>query len=176
MAPRTPRERSGALLCPRDERGRLQPLDAFERFRQKCRFEPETGCVIWTGGRTTGRGHNVPYGAFKFEGRRWFAHRWAAKFIHGFDIEGLQVDHCCPNVALPNTLCVQHLRPITGELNRHLQTARRRKFIHLQVGLLSYEDVYGPDAAPVDEVDIPFFNPPAWLVGDQGVTHADCPF
>lgn len=164
------------VICPRDERGRLMPLDPMERFIAKCRFEPETGCVIWIGGQTKGRGHHVPYGAFKYEGVRWAAHRWAAKFIHGFDIEGLQVDHCCPNIPLPNTLCVQHVQPITGELNRHLQTERRRKFIHLEVGLMTYEDVYGPPPEVVGLSDsIPFFSPPTWL-GIQGDDHDHCPF
>ncbi len=175
MGIRTPRERSGALLCPRDEQGRLLPLDALERFKSKCRFEPETGCVVWVGGQTAGRGHNIPYGSFWADGRRWFAHRWAAKFIHGLEIEGLQVDHCCPNIPLPNTLCVEHVRPLAGDLNRHLQTARRRKFIHLQVGLLSYEDVYGPPIEQPDELGVPFYDPPSWLI-PQGVTHVDCPF
>ncbi len=172
MLMRTPLERCGTSLCKRDERGRLLPIDALTRFRQKCRFEPDTGCVVWIAGQTKGRGHHIPYGSFKDQGKHWLAHRWAAKFIHGFEIDGLQVDHCCLNIPLPNTLCVQHLQPITGELNRHLQTDRRRKFIHLQVGLLTYEDVYGPQV--VGTPDIPFFDPPAWL-GTQGETD-DCPF
>lgn len=174
MLARTPRERTGALLCDRDARGRLLPIDAMTRFRAKCRFEPETGCVVWTGGKTMGRGHHVPYGAFKFEGRRWFAHRWAARFIHGHDIDGLQVDHFCPHIPLPNTLCVEHVRPLPGDINRWLQTERRRAFIHMEVGLMSYEDVYGPPPAG-DVPNIPYFSPPAWL-GLNGEDHAECPF
>ena len=147
---------------------------ALERFRKFCRFDAATGCVIWVGGKTTGRGHHVPYGTFKFAGRRWFAHRWAAKYIHGHEIEELQVDHCCPCLAIPNTLCVQHVQPLTHERNRHLQTERRRHFIHLQVGLIQYEEVYG---FPEEETDpIPFYAPPAWL-GTSGDTHGSpCPF
>lgn len=169
---RTPR--SDWAGTQRAANGRWVSLTPLERFIEKCRFEPETGCVVWIGGQTKGRGHNVPYGAFKDDGVRWAAHRWAAKYIHGFDIEGLQVDHCCPNIPLPNTLCVQHVQPITGELNRHLQTERRRRFIHLEVGLLTYEDVYGPPPPDV-ESRIPIFEPPAWL-GIQGESHVDCPF
>lgn len=121
-----------------------------------------------------GRGHNVPYGAFWFADRRWFAHRWAAKFVHGLAIDELQVDHCCPNIPLPNTLCVQHVQVLSPERNRHLQTERRRHFVHLQVGLLSYEEVYGEPAEP--EASIPFFTPPDWL-GIEGATNEpDCPF
>ena len=140
------------------ERRGLTPLD---RFREKCRFEPETGCVVWAGGKTKGRGHNVDYGSFWFEGRRWFAHRWAAKFVHGLDLDGFQIDHCCDTLPVPNTLCVQHLQAISAADNRLLQHARRKKFIHLQVGLLSYEDVYGPQPEPDDL--IPFHTPPEWL-------------
>ena len=171
---RTPPERSGTAVCKRDARGLLLPTDPLQRFIEKCQFEPETGCVVWTGGRTMGRGHNVPYGAFWAEGRRWFAHRWAARFIHGFDIEGLQVDHRCPNIPLPNTLCVEHVRPLSGDINRWLQTERRRAFIHMQVGLLSYEDVYGPPP-PGDVPQIPYYSPPAWLAS-QGEDDDNCPF
>lgn len=150
----------------RDARGRFIRLAsthdvslALLRFRRFCRFEPETGCVVWTGGQTKGRGHHVPYGAFKFAGQRWFAHRWAAKFIHGLEIEDMQVDHCCPHIPRPNTLCVEHLQSLTLDENRALQT--RRTAIYLQVGLLTYEEVYGPEPEPVDE--IPFFTPPSWL-------------
>ena len=127
--------------------------------------------MLWEGGKTQGRGHSVPYGAFWFEGRRWFAHRWAAKYIHGLDIDGLQVDHCCsdrvPFLRQPNTLCVEHVAPLTLEENRWLQTERRRQFVHLQVGLISYEDVYGPPDEGLDT--IPYYIEPRWLRPDAHV-------
>lgn len=151
---------------------------ALVRFRRMCRFEPETGCVVWTGGQTQGRGHNVPYPSFWFAGQRWFGHRWAAKFIHGQDIDGFQTDHCCPHIAIPNTLCVEHVQSLTPRLNRELQHERRRNFIHLQVGLLHYSDLYGPEPEPVpDEDRVPFFLPPAWLTNGEHHGCADhCPF
>lgn len=149
-------------------------LDPVDRFREKCRFEPETGCVVWTGAQTMGRGHHVPYGAFWFEDKRWFAHRWAAKHIKGLDIEGFHVDHCCPHIPKPNTLCVEHLQAITPRLNRQLQETRKQ-FIHLQVGLLRYEDVYGPQ--PNDEEHlIPFYDPPEWFGEGGSSDRDDCPF
>lgn len=153
----------GSIIVPdRDKRGCFTPSRSpLERFKEKCRFEPETGCVIWTGGRTSGRGHNFPYGAFKFEGRRWFAHRWAAKFIHGLEIDGLQVDHCCPNIPRPNTLCVEHLQAKTLLENVALQHERRKFFIHLEVGLINVEEVYGP--AIEHDLDLPYYIEPAWL-------------
>jgi len=155
---------------------------ALIRFRSMCRFEPETGCVIWVGGTTSGRGHHVRYGSFWYNGRRWFAHRWAAKFIRGLTIDGLQVDHDCPHIPTPNTLCVEHGTPLTLGQNRELQTLRafqaRKRAIHVQVGLLPYPDGYGP-TEPTPPDLIPFFNPPAWL-GIQGPDNdherAACPF
>lgn len=155
------------------ERHKLTPMQRFLSF---CRFEPETGCVLWTGAQSMGRGHHVPYGTFWFEGRRWFAHRWSAKFVHGIEIDNMQVDHCCDTIPLPNTLCVQHVQALTPAQNRELQ--HRRKHVHLEVGLLRYEDVYGP-APDVEDLDLPpYYEPPAWL-GIKGPTDdrtTDCPF
>lgn len=150
---------------------------ALARFRRYCRHEPETGCVVWTGGRTMGRGHHVPYPAFWFAGRRWFGHRWAAKYIHGLDIDMMQVDHCCPNIPTPNTLCVEHLQALTLKENRDLQTIRRR-MVYLQVGLEQYEDYYGgpPYAADPDSFDIPFYPEPGWLKSGDRHDHDHCPF
>jgi hypothetical protein len=153
------------------------------RFRKFCRFEPETGCVVWIGGTTAGRGHHVRYGSFWFDGRRWFAHRWAGKFIHGLDIDQLQGDHFCPHIPHPNTLCVEHVQPKTLLENRELQAVRafeaRKTAIHLQVGVLRYDDVYGEAIPPPTDL-IPFFNPPAWLGADHGNDNrsrlGDCPF
>lgn len=88
---RTPRERTGMVLCPRDPAGRLLPIDALQRFASKCEFDPVTGCVIWRGGTTQGRGNTATYGSFWYEGRRWFAHRWAGVHIHGLLVNDLEV-------------------------------------------------------------------------------------
>lgn len=140
-------------------------LSVFQRFTAKCQFEATTGCVIWIGGKCYGRGKNIRYGIFRGEGGRkvapWLAHRWAAKYIHGLDIDELQVDHCCPNIPIPNTLCVEHLQAITGDRNRHLQTERRRHFVHLEVGLLPYDEIYGGEEIVADV--IPFYEEPEWL-------------
>lgn len=126
----------------------------LERFIAKCRHDPVTGCVVWIGGTTQGRGHHQPYGSFWFEGRRWFAHRWAAKYIHGLEIKDMQVDHCCPMLNTPNTLCVEHLQAILPAVNRELQ------WIRVQVGLDEY-----PFPEPGLYGGSPCFDPPAWLSG-----------
>lgn len=145
----------------RDGRGRFKAgLPAIERFLSKCEFDATTGCVIWIGGKTQGHGHNVPYGSFWFEGRRWFAHRWAAKHLHGLHIErqGWQVDHECRN-----TLCVRHLQIVPAQVNRELQ------WIRVQKGCPGYE--YEPTEPQRGEV--PWFDPPAWWPQRE---LADCPF
>ena len=143
----------------RDPEGRFVALRAaLDRFRDYCRFDPETGCVIWCGGKVRGRGKTRWYGAFWFEGRARKAHRWAAQHIHGLDIDGLEVDHECGN-----TLCVQHLQTCTGQVNREWY------WIRVQVGLLEEE----PDREP-ESAGIPFYEPPAWLPRQPQPT--DCPF
>jgi hypothetical protein len=139
---------------------------ALDRFVEKCAFDPTTGCVMWIGGTTSGHGHNQPYGAFWFEGRRWFAHRWAAAFIHGLEIHNMHVDHCCP--CGPSTLCVQHLQVATPEENRKLQNVRadhrcaqnpstRQHWLLVTKGFEQYE-------WPNREIlDIPWFDKPEWL-------------
>jgi hypothetical protein len=75
----------------------LRARPALERFAEKCRFDPATGCVLWIGGTTAGRGNSALYGSFWFEGSRWFTHRWSAIHIHGIDLGDNQAGHCCPH-------------------------------------------------------------------------------
>lgn len=161
---------------------------SLERFLHYCRFDPTTGCVLWTGGTTQGRGHSAPYGAFKDKGRRWFAHRWAAAHIHGLDIDGLQVDHCCDpwraggcEPLPPNTLCVRHVQAITGSENRDLQT-ERRTWIFTQKGLLEPPPLFAELEAPAEYHAVPFHEPPSWFPRASRVditvksADEDCPF
>lgn len=156
---------------------------AIERFKEKCRFDPTTGCVLWTGGTTAGRGNSAVYGSFWFEGRRWFAHRWAAIYVHGIECDGVTVGHCCPHTGgKPNTLCVEHLRAETlaenvAERNtRVAQTnAERRYWLFVRLGLEEPPPVYEPGL-----LDIPFYEPPTWLGMSAAAVAAlnlsDCPF
>lgn len=146
-------------IPPRDELGRfLSTIPAIERFARFLDFDPATGCVVWTGGTTMGRGHSAPYGSFWFEGKRWFAHRWAAKYIKGIIIDGFQVDHNCPHTGgKPNTLCVEHLQAVT--IHEHVAFEQARKFIYIQVGLEEPDPVYvrDPNARPL-------YRPPEWFL------------
>lgn len=144
-------------MSKRDSEGRfIAGQNAMSRFVDKCKFDPGTGCVIWTAGRTSGQARNVEYGAFWFEGRRWTAHRWAAKYIHGLDIDdpSMQVDHCCEPI--PNSLCVQHLQVITAEHNRELVWQRVRK-------RFDGGELFEPAEPDEPFTEMPFFTEPEWM-------------
>lgn len=177
--------RSNRLYVQEAERlpnGRLKPSDALARFASKCAFDPTTGCVMWTGTTTHGHGRNQPYGYFWFEGKMWLAHRWAALHIHGHDIDALEVDHCCP--AGPSTLCIQHVEPKPGEVNRalrHTRTPRpvaqlaevRRYWLFVELGIEEYRPILR------QAFDVPFFEPPAWLIPflpKLEAENVECPF
>lgn len=145
-------------LVTRGARGRfVSTVPALTRFLSFLEFDATTGCVMWRGGTTHGRGHSAPYGSFWDQGRRWFAHRWAAKYIHGLNIEGYQVDHCCPNTGgRPNTLCVEHLQAVT--FYEHVELEQRRNNIYIQAGPLEAEPLFEPDEnAPA------IYSPPTWF-------------
>lgn len=160
--------------------GTATPL---ERFRRYCYFDATTGCVLWVGAITKGRGKSAPYGSFWAGGRRWFAHRWAATHIHGLDIEGFTVDHCCPEwraggrePLLPNTLCVHHLAAET-RVDNTLLAMQRRTWVLTQKGFYEPPPLFEGLEAPGPHA-IPFHQPPAWLGIDTLVNTADddCPF
>lgn len=181
-SPRTPRERSGFVFLPRHASGRVLAIDPLRRFVEKCEFDPVTGCVLWRGGTTQGRGNTAVYGSFWFEGRRHFAHRWAGVHIHGLDLDGVQAGHCCPG--RPNTLCVQHLVGQTAAANnaeqharlgpigkRVEQTSTQRQFwLFVQLGI---EHLPEPPAQPDD---MPFHEPPAWFRPFMPAAPDICPF
>lgn len=162
--------------------GTLTPL---ERFRNYCRFDPLTGCVLWTGGTTNGRGNSAPYGAFWFEGKRWAAHRWAGVHIHGLDLAGVHGDHCCDpfrhggaEPLPPNTLCVEHVRALTSRDNS-LDRWERQRWLMVAKGYEEAPPLFAELGATAVEVPgfAPVYDPPAWLGIDGAVKASDdCPF
>lgn len=133
---------------------------AMARFAAKVRFESHTGCVVWIAGTSTARAGEARHGAFSFNSKRWGAHRWAAIYIHGQEVEpGMEVVHTCDN-----TLCVQHVKaeyPI-GNTRQH--------WLLVSMGYGDgvddeSENEQSDKGAQEDEVDIPFdVHPvPEWL-------------
>lgn len=182
MASRTPRDRCGLVFLPRDARGRTLSVNPLPRFAEKCRFDAATGCVVWTGGTTAGRGNTTRYGSFWYAGRRWYAHRWAAVYIHGLNVGTDEVGHVCPHG--PNSLCVQHLSPTTkaaniAERNTRVAAAARgvQASINRQFWLLvdrGYEQA--PEPPAIDRDDLPWFDAPDWLrpfMPDEELTMTD---
>lgn len=140
---------------------------ALERFAEKCQFDPTTGCVLWTGGTTAGRGNSARYGSFWFDGVRWYAHRWSAIYIKGINLGSNQAGHCCPHG--PNTLCVEHVTGQTqlenlDELNSRRKAKVQQSSTDKQFWLfvtLGIEQVAEP--AEPDPDAIPFYEPPEWF-------------
>jgi hypothetical protein len=62
----------------------------LERFRQKIKFNPETGCDEWTG-RIDSRG----YAVFDVGGRQVRAARWLYQVMNGPIPEGMELSHGC---------------------------------------------------------------------------------
>lgn len=138
---------------------------ALRRFLAKCEFDPFTGCVNWIGGKTKGRGKTRDYGTFWFAGKRWSAHRWAAKYIHGFNIDDLDVDHeCC------NTLCQRHLQPLPGDVNSAYYWIRLEKGVFGDPEQANERE----SAQRASDDAIPFHEPPDWL--PKPSQDASCPF
>ena len=153
---------------------------ALERFAEKCRFDPTTGCVLWTGGTSAGHGNTARYGRFKDAGVSWSAHRWAAIHIHGLDLGDGQAGHVCPHG--PNTLCVQHLEAQSQtenlrELHERLKACALQSAEAKQHWLFIAIGIREPE--PPREVDpdlIPFYLSPAWMKPFQPEPANDCPF
>lgn len=149
---------------------------AMERFAEKCRFEPETGCVIWTGGTTSGQGCNTLYGSFWYEGRRWFAHRWSTVHIHGYDLGKDTAGHYCPHTpdGNPNSLCIEHVKPQTmadnvAERNVRYHAAKRAEKAEQTLDQRYYWKMvhlgYEPPPAQTDgllPIGAARFDPPEW--------------
>lgn len=109
--------------------------DAIDRFVVRLWFNPDTGCVEWSG--SVGA-HG--YGAFAVsKGRVTTAHR-AAMELSGVDVSGKLVLHSCDN-----RLCVypEHLRVGTQQDNMDDVTVRGRRPVGEQRGYskLTNDDV-----------------------------------
>lgn len=179
------------MAAPKGNNFRSQGLGkpALQRFAEKCEFDPATGCVLWTGSTSSGKGNTTRYGTFWAEGRRVFAHRWAAVHIHGIDLGTGEAGHCCKPT--PNSLCVQHLEGTTKAANiaeRNTRVAKanqaaatRQFYLFQQLGFLEPE----PDPEAVEVIAaldaIPFYHePPEWLrpymTRAKDNDNDDCPF
>lgn len=153
---------------------------ALQRFAEKCRFDPVTGCVLWTGATSAGRGNSTRYGVF-WDGEKVYAHRWSAVNIHEIDLGDDDAGHCCPHGH--NSLCVQHLEGTTkadniAERNTRVAKAKqsnssRQFWLFVALGFER-----APEAAEPRPDEVPFYTPPEWLRPFLKPVEAndDCPF
>ena len=150
---------------------------SLARFAEKCVFDALTGCVLWTGGTSAGRGNSARYGRFYDQGHIWYAHRWSAVHIKGINLGEDQAGHCCP--AGPNTLCVEHvigqtqlenLAEQNGRMKAKQTAAQRQYWLFVQLGIEPE-----PEGQVVDLGAIPFYLPPAWFAPFMEKNN-ECPF
>jgi hypothetical protein len=80
-----------------------------ERFWDKVRVNPETGCWEWTA-------HLIRngYGHFRWQGKMRRAHRLAYEALVGEIPEGFQLDHLCRT---RNCVNPDHVEPVTPQEN-----------------------------------------------------------
>jgi len=97
------------------------------RFLNMCVEDPTTGCLIWAGAQSRGRGNTAWYGSFTPTG----CHSVRAHKFYAVSVLGLRpktdlhhLDHTCTN-----SLCVRHVECVPVSVNLAL------RWIRVQVGL-----------------------------------------
>lgn len=100
--------------------------DKYEaRFLSRVRKE-ETGCWIWTAGKT-----DTGYGYFWEGSTTRVAHRWWYERLHGGLADGLQLDHLCRNKACVNP---DHLEPVSARENTRRAPSHNANKTHCPYG------------------------------------------
>lgn len=87
----------------------LKPRPLTERLRERIKIDPETGCHLWIGGRSSSG-----YGAIYIDGQNRGVHRVRYELERGPIPPGLHIDHLCRNPACCNPA---HLEPVTPREN-----------------------------------------------------------
>lgn len=91
--------------------------DALKRLATEVVEDPETGCLVWQGSKTS-----VGYGDLRYDGKHKLAHRLAYENARGPIPEGLYIDHLCRRRDCINP---DHMEPVTHAEN--LKRARKDK-------------------------------------------------
>lgn len=81
----------------------------MKRFFDKINVQPND-CWLWTSDKMY-----KGYGRFSYQGKAWFAHRWALKFIGGQELNpALVIDHVC---GVRHCVNPDHLEQVTNKEN-----------------------------------------------------------
>lgn len=105
-------------------------MDPLERFFEKIQ-ENENGCWIWTGARSAGQ-----YGQFRFQKKKWMAHRFSYTAFKDEIPDDFVICHA--PIICHTRLCVnpEHLRVDTksgNQRDRILDGTNNRKLTPAQV-------------------------------------------
>lgn len=95
----------------------------FLSYTVEC---PYTGCLIWAGAKSRGRGNTAWYGSFHMHPHSVRAHKFYAVAVLGLRPNSAlhHLDHTCTN-----SLCVRHVECVPISVNLKL------RWIRIQVGL-----------------------------------------
>jgi hypothetical protein len=96
------------------------------RFRNFVCVNEATGCHEWTGALD-----RSGYGAFKVQGKKINAHRWAYMYAVGPIPKGLDLDHLC---RIRKCVNVEHLEAVTRKINVRRGLAAGPRVTHCRHG------------------------------------------
>ena len=89
-------------------------ISRIEKFISRLDID-ESGCWLWTGGRTSGG-----YGVTSVEGKSRFVHRVMYELVNGISDLSLQLDHLC---RVQNCANPKHLEQVTEKENLRRKNA-----------------------------------------------------
>lgn len=131
---RLARESNARRYTKRSQLQREKSADerALLRIEESTCWEPTSGCRLWLGNVSSGRGG--PYGTMSFRGRTWRVHRVVYVLAHGAIPVGTEIDHVRAR-GCSSTLCcnIGHLEAVTHANNiRRGRAAETRRALGAQ--------------------------------------------
>ena len=109
-----PINRARVMPPRKSDVGKGRYASATDRFFSRIKFNPETGCWLWT--RCTGHGGYAVLVIGRANGKKLsqLAHRFAYQLLRGPIPDGLVLDHLCSN---PICLNPTRVEPVTQHVN-----------------------------------------------------------
>lgn len=95
----------------------------YARFFKHIRYDHKTGCWLWKGCKD-----KKGYGCFKFENRKYWAHRFAKQALDGPFQYGEEADHLCHNSSCVNPDHIKAADKVSNSIcNSRTQKGKARK-------------------------------------------------